>query len=77
MRGRLVAAEKLEETGRTIGGGGEAGTVRDGFPVGSEGHVTGFFVVQADDYTEALGLAGESPHVRYGGSIAVRKIDPT
>ncbi len=76
-RGQLVAAEKLEETGRLVRGVGVAETVRRGFPMAQEGHVTGFFLVRAGDYAEALGLAGESPHVRYGGSIAVRKIDPT
>jgi hypothetical protein len=38
---------------------------------------SGFFVVTADGYDDAVQIAQGSPHVKYGGSISVRAIDPT
>lgn len=48
----------------------------DPLPTGATtGVVSGFFLVRAASYEEALALAGESPHLRYGGAIEVREID--
>lgn len=38
------------------------------------GQPTGYFLVRADSWDDALALASECPHLRHGGVIAVREI---
>ena len=37
----------------------------------------GFFVIAARDEREALAIARTCPHLRYGGTVSVRPIEPT
>lgn len=37
-------------------------------------YVVGMFTVRADSYEEALELARECPHLRFGGSVTVRQV---
>lgn len=70
--GRLIAAEKLAEAGAAVSEAGSetvAGSVADA--------VSGFFLVRATDEAAAFAIARESPHVRHGGVIEVRRIEPT
>jgi hypothetical protein len=55
-------------------------------PDGSTGEATavpgasrlaGYFIVQADDRRAAAEIARTCPHVRYGGRIVIREIEPT
>lgn len=39
--------------------------------------ITGYFIVRAEDYNEAVRLARSSPHLRHGGFIEVRAIENT
>ena len=39
--------------------------------------VGGFYLVRADSYEAATALADDSPHLRYGGTIEIREIEPT
>lgn len=39
--------------------------------------LSGFFVVEAPSLDAARAIAASSPHVRHGGRIEVREIDPT
>ncbi len=73
--GRLVAAEKLADTGRVVRGSSEDSVMVGASP--GQGVASGYFVVTADGYDDAVQIARESPHIRYGGSISVRAIDPT
>jgi len=71
--GRLASAEKLA---------GDAGLrIEQGVPPGpgdsASAAVGGFFVVRARDYSEATDIARASPHLKYGGSILIRRIEPT
>lgn len=75
--GALVSAEKLQMTGRLVGRSDGALHVTEDLPVGSAGILTGLFLVRAQDYAGALRLAGGSPHLRYGGRISIRRVDPT
>lgn len=59
---RLVAAEKLGDAERVVGGP-------------AAGPVSGFFLVAARDLAEAEALARGSPHAAYGGTIVVRPVD--
>jgi hypothetical protein len=72
-QGFLLDGEKLKderrllpETARASGAGVE----------GTEGPIGGYFVIRAADYEEALRLARTCPHLRHGGRIEVRAIDP-
>lgn len=67
--GKLVAAGKLdeEENGRYLGETTAAAV----------GTVSGYFVVRGGSLEEAVTLAASSPHRRYGGEIAVRRIEET
>jgi hypothetical protein len=38
--------------------------------------VTGYFIVNAASEVEAVSLAQSSPHVKYGGTVVVKKILP-
>jgi hypothetical protein len=68
--GRLVGANKLtDEPGRWISGAG-VGDQR------TESDVSGYFVVNAASYGEAMEIAQSSPHIRYGGTFEIREIDP-
>ena len=69
-RGLLEAGEKLAD-GSVI-----VGTAAGGAPMPDE-RVTGFFIVRAADEAAALELATGSPHVRHGGRVEVRRIEPT
>jgi hypothetical protein len=81
--GRLEIAEKLASTGRVVlpgqGDAGDGGHVivetRRADP--SDGEISGFFLIEAGSYDEAVRVAESSPHVRYGGRVAIREIDPT
>jgi len=66
--GRLVAGEKLEdEPGRWVSETDEEARTRS--------DISGFFVIAASDYGQAVEIALRSPHVRYGGTFEIRRID--
>lgn len=65
--GHLVAGEKLSPKATRVGGASA--------PAGGES-VRGYFVIAAADDAQALTIARGCPHLRYGGWIVLRKIDP-
>lgn len=69
-QGRLMGANKLmDEPGRWISAptAGETRTRSD---------VSGYFLVSASGYDEAVEIAGSSPHIRYGGTFEIREVEP-
>ncbi len=68
-RGALVAGEKLRDAEGTV-------LVGDAREAASAG-LSGFFIVRAAGEDEALALARSCPHLRYGGRIVLREIQPT
>ncbi len=66
-RGRLVGGEKLGAEAWSLGAG--AGAAAAG--------PTGYFVIAARDPDEALAIARTCPHLRHGGTVSVRPIEPT
>jgi hypothetical protein len=69
-QGHLVGANKLmDEPGRWISAptSGETRMRSD---------VSGYFLVSAAGYDEAVEIAGSSPHIRYGGTFEIRQVDP-
>jgi hypothetical protein len=83
-----VAWARAERTGGTVEGGEK---LKDGDdvavgPDGSTGAVpsppgqprlAGYFLIRAADQRTALEIARSCPHVRYGGRIVLREIEPT
>ena len=69
--GRAISGEKLRSEVRFVG----PGTASPEETL--SGRVSGYFVISARDYEDALAVARDCPHVRHGGVIVVRPIDPT
>jgi len=70
--GHLVSAQKLtDDTGRWLA----PAALPDDRPAGLP--ITGYFIVRAASYDEAVRLAHASPHLRHGGFIEVRAIENT
>jgi hypothetical protein len=68
--GHLVGANKLmDEPGRWISASA-AGETR------TRSDVSGYFVVSAAGYDEAIEIALASPHIKYGGTFEIRQVDP-
>ena len=69
-RGALVGGEKLaDDSGRWVS------TAERSAEELSRSNVSGFFLIRASTYDEAVDLARQSPHVAYGGILEVRAID--
>lgn len=75
--GRLVEGSKLtDEGGKRLTTRGESIDVTDGPYAESKEVLGGYFVVKAQSYDEAVALARECPHAKYGCRIDVRRVDP-
>jgi len=69
--GRLVSGEKL-------GAGYRLLTPTEEIPgLPGDDVVSGFFLVRASSLEEAVDIARDCPHLRHGGRIEVRPIEPT
>lgn len=73
--GRFVDGAKLSDDGRLLRRSGGAYDVADGTARGTLGVLAGYFLVGAESYDEALRLAEGCPHVKYGGTVEVRRIE--
>jgi len=69
-QGHLVSGEKLKDEDLLLGPDSPAVT-------GGPGHLAGYFVLTARDAAQAEELARGCPHLRHGGRISIRTIDPT
>lgn len=73
--GAVEGGQKLRENAEVVIGpdgiGGETA------PSPGETRLAGYFLVRATDRRAAVEIARTCPHVRYGGSIVVREIEPT
>jgi hypothetical protein len=68
-RGLLIGGNKLrDEPGRWISGA----TVPDTRTVSD---VSGYFLISAANYEEAVATAEDSPHIKYGGTFEIREVD--
>jgi hypothetical protein len=74
--GHLVAGEKLADQGVVLEGPGGTSRAVPAHVGPDNVSLSGYFVIQAADWEEALSVARACPHLRHGGSIAVRPIDP-
>jgi hypothetical protein len=75
-RGKLRGGDKLRDgEGRVVRGAGEEQRVTDGPFAEAKEVLGGFFVIEADDYEEALELARDCPHLEFGGTVVIRAVD--
>jgi hypothetical protein len=74
--GKLVGGEKLaDEGGRDLSlADGELRVVDGPFSEAKE-VVGGYFTIEAADYDEAIAIASDCPHLKYGSRIELRQID--
>jgi hypothetical protein len=77
---RAVAAESRDVSGEKLGDAGV--TVSGATPANAADSaagraLAGFFIISASSQEDAVSVARGSPHVRHGGTIVVRPIDPT
>lgn len=75
--GKLVGHNRLQdEGGRNLSL--RAGNLRvvDGPFAEAKEVMGGYFIIVASDYDGAIELAGSCPHLKYGGRIELREIDP-
>jgi hypothetical protein len=73
-------ARELAQTGRRVSGerlGDAAWAVGPAPADDARGAILGYFVIEAEDEREAVGLAERHPHLRHGGWIEVRPIGGT
>jgi hypothetical protein len=77
--GRWARAQ--HEAGRVVGGEALGDFISaagsDTVAAGGPEDLVGFFLVQAPDRAAAARLAAGCPHVKYGGRVVVRAIQPT
>ena len=71
-QGSLVAGEKLADEPLTVLG--STGTVD--VPRFTADELGGFFIIQADS-AEAYRIARDCPHLKHGGTVQLRRIEPT
>lgn len=72
-------ARAAHEGGRVLGGEALGGHVSDvgAAAVAGGDELVGFFLIQATDRQAAARMAADCPHVKYGGRVVVREIQPT
>jgi hypothetical protein len=66
--GKLLSAEKLADEPAELLGSGAS-------PEGDR--VGGFFLIRAASFEEAQRIARDCPHLRHGGRVELRAIEPT
>ena len=75
--GQLVGGNKLKDEGGrhlTLQGGNLR--VVDGPFAEAKEVMGGYFIIAAADYDAAAALSSSCPHLKYGGRIELREIDP-
>ena len=73
--GKLIGGEKLDLGGVVLQPTSGVPATRRWTP--EESFLGGYFIVRAVNYEEAARIATTCPHLKYGGTIEVRRIEPT
>lgn len=72
--GKYVGAEKLkDEGGRHLSGQNGSLRVTDGPYTEAKEVIGGYFTISAGNYDEAVKIAEDCPHLKYGGRIELRE----
>lgn len=74
--GRLLGSHKLTDEGgkSMVRVDGEI-RVTDGPYTEAKEVVGGYFLIEAEDYDDAVRISRDCPHLSYGGRIEVRQVD--
>ena len=75
--GRYITGEKLREQGKILSSSEGAIQVTDAMFNTGQGELGGYFIIEANDYEDAVRIASQCPHLKYGGTIELREIEPT
>lgn len=76
--GKFAGGQKLkDEGGKRLTGFGNEFRVTDGPFAEAKEVIGGYFTVIAKDYAEAVEISKDCPHLKYGGNIELREIEPT
>ena len=70
-RGIRIEGDELLPGGVTLTRAGAGASLESGVPGTPAGRFAGYFIVGSSDMDQAIGIARETPHLRYGGRIAV------
>lgn len=73
--GLLVDGEKLTSETRVVNLVNGKSVVSGNQIDRNEKPIAGYFLIRADDYQQAIGIAEDCPHLKYGGTIEIRRID--
>lgn len=73
---KYVTGEKLKTSGRILSKNGDV-RITDGVLANNTMNLAGFFIIAAKNYEEAARIASDCPHLKHGGVIELREIDPT
>jgi hypothetical protein len=75
-QGVIKAGDKLtDEPGKVMRRKDGQVRVTDGPYSESKELLGGYYILEADNYSQAVDRARDSPHLEYGGTIEVRQID--
>ncbi len=75
--GHFAGGERLADYGWVLAGSDDGIGVDQRLLEAPEGVVSGYFLINAASDDDALAIAESHPHLRRGGRIALRAIDPT
>ena len=73
--GLLVDGEKLKDEARFLNVIAGRAVISETSSDPSEKAIGGYFLIRARDYQEAITIAQDCPHLKYGGTIEIRQID--
>ncbi len=72
---RMITGEKLKDSGRFLRSVQGQLEIRDLREAGEPNLLGGYFLIEAENYDEAIKVAASCPHLKYGGLIELRQID--
>ena len=76
MSKRMITGEKLKDSGRLLRKVQGQLEIRDIKEAGISNVLGGYFLIEAESYDDAIKIAAGCPHLKYGGLIELRQIDP-
>ncbi len=75
MSKRMITGEKLKDGGRLLRNVQGQLEIREVRGAGEPDVLGGYFLIEAENYDEAIKVAASCPHLKYGGLIELRQID--
>ncbi len=72
---RMITGEKLKDNGRFLRNVRGQLEIREVREAGESNVLGGYFLIEAENYDEAIKVAASCPHLKYGGLIELRQID--